>query len=223
MFDREYMNSDWGVEAFLQGHTESEEKHRHFDFLIPLVLEDVLPMNLPKVVQARLKAKLYIDARKLEKPKEIEMFQKRLLFAMPKVPLNKCSRVQNNGLRLKGNRVKLPPLYQRVYKYDKWNRANAAAGVPKQRAAEVGPNTANQEGKPVVKRANIEVDPEDPDYDISNDQVNIYMDDSSDDDGGYKDNNNGSDDDDCSYVHSSDDDSDHFLQNNQIKVQVEVH
>ena len=217
LFAREYLNSDWGVEAFLQGHTESEEKHRNFDFLIPLLLEDVLPMNLPKVVQARLKAKLYIDARKLEKPEEIEMFQKRLLFAMPKVPLNKLPRVQNNGLRLKNNRFKLPPLYQRVYKYDKWNRANEAAGVPKQRAAEVGPNAANQEGKPVVKRANIEVDPEDPDYsDISNDQVNIYMDDSSDDDAG-QDDNNGSDDDDYS------DGSDHVLQNNQMKVQVEVY
>ena len=101
IFDREYLNSDWGVETFLQGHTESKKNQRHFNFLIPLVL----PMNLPKVVQAHLKAKLYIDARKLEKPEEIEMFQKRLLFAMPKVPLNKLPRVQNNGLRLKENRV----------------------------------------------------------------------------------------------------------------------
>ena len=218
IFDREYLNSDWGVEAFLQGHTESEEKNRNFDFLIPVLLEDVLPMNLPEVVQARLKAKLYIDARKLEKPDEIEMFQKRLLFAMPKVPLNKLPRVQNNGLRLKGNRFQLPPLYQRVYKYDRWNKVDEAA----KRAAEVGPNAADQEGKPVVKRANIEVDPEDPEYnDIPNDQVKIFIDDSSDDGGGNQDKNNDSDDeDDCFY---SDDESDQFEENNQMKVQVEVH
>ena len=218
IFDREYLNSDWGVEAFLQGHTESEEKNRNFDFLIPVLLEDVLPMNLPEVVQARLKAKLYIDARKLENPDEIETFQKRLLFAMPKVPLKKLPRVQNNGLRLKENRFQLPPLYQRVYKYDRWNKVDKA----EQRAAEGGPNAADQEGKPVVKRANIEVDPEDPEYnDIPNDQVKIFIDDSSDDGDGNQNKNNDSDDeDDCFY---SDDESDQFEENNQMKVQVEVH
>ena len=185
------------MEAFLQGHTESEEKHRNFDFLIPLLLEDVLPINLPKVIQARLKAKLFIDARKLEKPKEIEMFQKRLLFSMPKVPLNKLLGVQNNAIRLKENRFQVPPLYQRVHRYDKWNKVDEA----EQKTAQVGPNVPHQEGKPVVKRANIEVDPEDPEYnDITNDQVNIFIDDSSDDDGGNQDDNNGSDDD-CSYFH----------------------
>ena len=48
--------------------------------------------------------------------------------------------------------------------------------------------------------------------------MNIFIDDSSDDDSGGNKDDNGSDDD-CSYVHSSND----FLQNNHMKVQVEVY
>ena len=76
----------WGVESFLQGYTESKEKNADRGFLIPIVVEDNLPKILPREIYAHIKAKKYIDATKLDTPKDIDVFNKRLLFAMPKKP-----------------------------------------------------------------------------------------------------------------------------------------
>ena len=201
-------------------------------------------MNLPKVVQARLKAKLYIDARKLENPEDFDMFHNQLLFAMPKVPLSKIPRAKNNDLELEANKLKIPPLYHRVYTYTERNNRDEPAIAPEKKAAKSHPkaaksnpkaakanpkaakanpkvananpkaakanpkaakanpkaakahpkaakanpkaakanlNAANKQGKVVGKMANIEVDPEDPEYNAINiDQLTVFTDDCSD-------------------------------------------
>ena len=159
---RKYLEWNWGVESFLQGYTESKEKNADRDFLIPLLLEDNLPVNLPAEIQAHMKTKRYIDARNLKQAKDIGLFQKKLLFAMPKVPLKNMKKEKEpEELHLNNWRFKPPPLFYRIYKYNAWNTKTAPN---KQQHDQV----RNQDGaagiKRAVKRANIEVDPEDPEY-----------------------------------------------------------
>ena len=138
------------MESFLQGYTESKEKNADRDFLIPLLIEDNIPDNLPPQIQAHIKAKMYIDARKLKEAKDIDLFQKRLLFVMPKVPLKKFSKHNvTQELNINDWRSKLPPLYNRVYKYNEWKAKNES-------------NKEKHNKK--VNMAIIEVDPEDPEY-----------------------------------------------------------
>ena len=78
---------------------------------------------------------------------------------------------------------KLPPLYNRVHQYDKWyakNETNDQVKNPEDLnpQAAAGANLAKQ-----GNRANIEVDPEDPEYLNDDDEFNgFHHRDSSDDD-----------------------------------------
>ena len=169
------------------------------------MVEDNLPQNLPVEIQAHIKAKKYIDARKLNSPEDIDLFNKILLFAMPKVPLKKFPRNQEpEELHLNNRRFRPPPLYYRVYRYDKWIGQNP----PKQDAAHQEPaGERNPEGlnpqaaadvKPVrpVDRANIEIDPDDPEYSDEEEIQGFYDFISDDDDNNGNDDDNDDDDDD---------------------------
>ena len=166
-------------------------------------MEDNLPQNLPVEIQAHIKAKKYIDARKLNSPEDIDLFNKILLFAMPKVPLRKFSgNEEPEELHLNNRRFRPPRLYYRVSKYDKWTGQNQ----PKQDATHQELASArNPEGlnpqaaadvKPVrpVDRANIEIDPDDPGY-SDEEEIQGFYDFISDDDD-YNDYNGNHDDDD---------------------------
>ena len=190
---RKYLDWHWGVESFLQGYTESKEKNADRDFLIPIVVEDNLPKLLPREIYAHIKAKKYIDARKQDTPKDIDMFNKRLLFAMPKKPLKEFPRDNEpEELNLNNRKFRPPPLYYRVHKYNKWKEQN----VPKVDVAVEVP--AGAEGvKPagLVKRANIEIDPDDLDY-YDDDKIRGFDDIINDEDGDdYHDNDYHDDDD----------------------------
>ena len=125
-------------------------------------------------------AKMYIDARKLKEPKDIDLFQKKLLFAMPKIPLKKIPKHKEpQELNLNNWRFQLPPLYNRVYQYDKWNAQNE---TNKEQHDQVrNAERLNPDAVKNVNRANIEVDPEHPEY--FDDEVNGFHDWNSDDNG----------------------------------------
>ena len=117
---------------------------------------------------------MYIDARKLKEPKDIDLFQKKLFFAMPKIPLKKIPKHNEpQELNLNNWRFQLPPLYNRVYQYDKWNaknKTNKEQHDQVRNAERLNPDTVKN-----VNRANIEVDPEHPEY-FDDDEVNGFHD-----------------------------------------------
>ena len=171
------------------------------------MVEDNLPQNLPVEIQAHIKVKKYIDARKLNSPEDIDLFNKILLFAMPKVPLKKFPRNQEpEELHLNNRRFRPPPLYYRVYKYDKWIGQNP----PKQDAGHQeiagarNPEGLNPQAVKPVDRANIEVDPDDPEY-SDEEEIRGFYDFISDDDDN---NGNNNDDDDDGDIDDDDDDDD---------------
>ena len=194
---RIYLDWNWGVESFLQGYTESQEKNADQDFLIPIVLEDNLPKILPREIYAHIKAKKYIDARKLDTPKDIDIFNKRLLFAMPKKPLKELPRDNEpEELNLNNRKFRPPPLYYRVHKYNKWKEQNVAkedvaadkpAGARNLERLNAQAVAGVKAARP-IKRANIEIDPDDPEY-HDDDKISGFDDIISDGDGGdYHDN-----------------------------------
>ena len=102
---------------------------------------------------------------------------------MPKIPLKKFPKYNKpQELNLNNWRFQIPPLYNRVHKYDKWNAKNE---INKEQHDQVrNAERLNPDVVKNVKRANIEVDPEDPKY-SEDDEVNgFHYWDSSDDNGG---------------------------------------
>ena len=84
-FFRKYLNDGWCVEEFLQAHVEALQGRNKF---IIMILVDNIEMNqLPEEMQVYVKAKQFIDARNIQTVKDIEKVRKRLLFAMPRVPI----------------------------------------------------------------------------------------------------------------------------------------
>ena len=110
---------------------------------------------------------------------------------MPKRPLRELPRDDEpEELNLNNRKFRPPPLYYRVHKYNEWREQN----VPKVDVAVGEPAGArNQEGlnaqaagdvKPArkVERANIEIDPDDPEY-YDDDKIRGFDDIISDEDG----------------------------------------
>ena len=144
------------------------------------------------MIQAYIMAKMYIDARKLKEPKDIDLFQKKLFFAMPKIPLKKIPKHNEpQELNLNNWRFQLPPLYNRVHKYDKWNAKNE---TNKEQHDQVrNAERLNPDAIKNVNRANIEVDPEHPEY-FDDDELNGFHDWNSSDDNGDDDDDDDSSD-----------------------------
>lgn len=65
-----------------------------------------------------MKSKRFIDARKLEREKDIMEFRAKLLYAMPKVPLKGYPRNDNMELRCNA----LPGLFNKINTYGEVNR-----------------------------------------------------------------------------------------------------
>ena len=73
------------MEEFLQAHVEALQGRNKF---IIVILVDNIDLNkLPEEMQVYIKAKQFIDARNIQTAKDIEKVRKRLLFAMPRVPI----------------------------------------------------------------------------------------------------------------------------------------
>ena len=105
------MNNGWCVEEFLQGHVEALQGRNKFIILI--LVDDIQVNQLPEEMQVYVKAKQFIDARNIE-TLDIEKVRKRLLFAMPRVPIR-----QLQADRL--GKMNFIPLFHRLNNYDKYN------------------------------------------------------------------------------------------------------
>ena len=112
IFYRNYLNDGWCVEEFLQGHVEALQGRNKF--IIMILVDDVEMNQLPEEMQAYVKAKQFIDARNIKTVKDIEKVRKRLLFAMPRVPIK-----QLQTDRLKG--MNFMPLFHRLHNYDEYH------------------------------------------------------------------------------------------------------
>ena len=99
---RKYLQSGWCKEEFSLAYLEVVEG-RH-GFIILLMLDDLKMENLPDEMQKYVKTRTYIEV------KNMELYRKKLLYAMPSVPLRKCKEVS-------GNKTGIPALYNRFYKY----------------------------------------------------------------------------------------------------------
>ena len=109
---RKYLNDGWCVEEFLQAHVEALQGRNKF---IIMILVDNIEMNqLPEEMQVYVKAKQFIDARNIQTVKDIEKIRKRILFAMPRVPIRQ---LQTDRLK----EMNFMPLFHRLNNYDKYN------------------------------------------------------------------------------------------------------
>ena len=107
------MKGGWCVEEFLQGHVEAVQGRNKF--IIMILIDDIDVNQLPDELQVYVKAKQFIDARKRQTAKDIEKIRKRLLFAMPRVPVRQ---LQTDRLR----KMNFIPLFHRLGKYDQYNQ-----------------------------------------------------------------------------------------------------
>ena len=73
--------------------------------------------DFPEEIQAHVKAKRYIDARKTESEKGMKVFRTKLLYAMPKKPLTDYPRADNVELRA----MNLAGLYNRIHTFRAYN------------------------------------------------------------------------------------------------------
>ena len=112
---RNHLNDGWCVEEFLQAHVEALQGRNKF---IIMILVDNIDVNqLPEEMQVYIKAKQFIDARNIQTAKDIEKVRKRLLFAMPRVPIRQ---LQTDRLK----EMNFMPLFHRLNNYDKHNKKN---------------------------------------------------------------------------------------------------
>ena len=100
------------MEEFLQGHVEALNGRNKF--IIMILVDDIDVNQLPDEMQVYVKAKQFIDARNIQTVKDIEKVRKRLLFAMPRIPIRKLQ-----ADRLK--EMNFIPLFHRLNKYDVYN------------------------------------------------------------------------------------------------------
>ena len=96
------MQSGWCKEEFSLAYLEAVEGRR--GFIILLMLDDLNMENLPDEMQKYVKTRTYIEV------KNMELYRKKLLYAMPRVPLRKCKEIS-------GTKPGIPALYNRFYKY----------------------------------------------------------------------------------------------------------
>ena len=99
---RKYLQSGWCKEEFSLAYLEAVEGR--CGFIILLMLDDLKIENLPDEMQKYVKTRTYIEV------KNTELYRKKLLYAMPRVPLRKCEEIW-------GTKPGIPALYNRFYKY----------------------------------------------------------------------------------------------------------
>ena len=75
------------------------------------MLENIPVNDLPDEMQKYVKTYTYIDATKLNNGKEVDLFKKRLLYVMPKKPIQEFN-IERNDYN-----YNVPPLFNREFKY----------------------------------------------------------------------------------------------------------
>ena len=109
--NRSYLQSGWCKEEFSQGHLAAVEgRHR---FIVLIMLEDIDVNDLPDEMQKYVKTYTYIDATKLNNDKDLDLFKKKLLYVMPKKPIQELN-IQRDEEDYNYN---VPPLFNRMFKY----------------------------------------------------------------------------------------------------------
>ena len=102
------MEHGWCVEEFLQAHVEALNGRNKFIILI--LIDDINTEELPDEMQVYIKAEQFIDARRMENQREIDLVRNKLLYAMPRVPIR---RLQPEHFQ----RMRFPPLFHRLHNY----------------------------------------------------------------------------------------------------------
>ena len=90
----------------------SEGRNR---FIILVLADDVEMNKLPEEMQACIKTRQFVDFRNIQTKRDIEQARKRLLFAMPRVPIRQLQAERLGAMNFL-------PLYHRLGKYTQYNQ-----------------------------------------------------------------------------------------------------
>ena len=114
-----------------------------------------------------MKSKRFIDARKLEREKDIKEFRAKLLYVMPKVPLKEYERNDNMELRCNA----WPGLFNKINTYGKLNRQDKGQVFQNR----VYKKDIDESDSEVSFHDSLDEDSEDYDADVNVDpDVNVY-------------------------------------------------
>ena len=76
------------------------------------MVDDILVNDLPDEMQKYVKTHTYIDATKLNNDKEVDLFNKKLLYVIPKKPIREFNTERNDDYN-----YNVPPLFNRIFRY----------------------------------------------------------------------------------------------------------
>ena len=90
------MNSGWCKQEFNLAHVETVKGRENL--IIFVMVDDIQVDDLPNVMKAYAKTRTYIDATVINNQKDLDLFRKKLQYAMPQTPLRDIPpRVDGDG------------------------------------------------------------------------------------------------------------------------------
>ena len=88
-------------------------------FIIFVMVDDIQVEDLTEVMQAFVKTRTYIDAVNIKNQKDLDLFRKKLQYAMPQMPLKDVPKPADNPEVRNPN---FPPQFNRLNQYGNYNR-----------------------------------------------------------------------------------------------------
>ena len=88
-------------------------------FIIFIMVDDIQVDELTEVMSAFVKTRTYIDAINIKDPKDLDLFRKKLQYAMPQIPLRDVPKDAENPEERNPN---FPPQFNRLNQYGNYNR-----------------------------------------------------------------------------------------------------
>ena len=88
-------------------------------FIIFIMVDDIQLDDLPEEMKGYAKTRTYIDAVNLKNQKHLELFRKKLQYAMPQTSLRHVPKPAANQ---EGRNPNFPPLFNRINRYTEYNR-----------------------------------------------------------------------------------------------------
>ena len=111
------MNSGWCKEEFELAHVELVKGRNKF--IIFVMVDDMQVEDLTEVMQAFVKTRTYIDAVNIKNQKDLDLFRKKLQYAMPQTPLRDVPKAAPDPDVRNPN---FPPQFNRLNQYRNYNR-----------------------------------------------------------------------------------------------------